>query len=108
MFGSPDETYGKDVNTIVRAIMGADERPRKVKDLFEAFYGAMDRQDLTEAEKILIQLEKILGSGDEELASCGNRVCGDKKNMTCDAKRGNAVLTVNPRKPETVNQNTLA
>ena len=39
------------------------------------------------------------------LAVCaGNRGCGDKKNMTCDAKRGNAVLTVDPRKPETVSQ----
>ena len=73
VLGSPDETYGKDVNTIVRAIMGADERPRKVKDLFEAFYEAMDRQDLTEAEKILLQLEKILGPSDEELVSCRTR-----------------------------------
>lgn len=31
------------------------------------------------------------------LAVCnGNRGCGSKKNMTCDAKRGNTKLTINP------------
>lgn len=35
VFGSPDETYGKDVNTIVRAIMESDERPKEIKSLFE-------------------------------------------------------------------------
>lgn len=39
------------------------------------------------------------------LAVCaGNRGCGDKNNMTCDAKRGNTPLTVDPRKPEIVSQ----
>ena len=37
------------------------------------------------------------------LAVCnGNRGCGAKKNMTCDAKRGNDALKVNPLKPETL------
>ena len=34
----------------------------------------------------------------------GNRGCGDKKNMTCDAKRGDTPMTVDPRKPEIINQ----
>ena len=39
------------------------------------------------------------------LAVCaGNRGCGDKKNMTCDARRGNMPLTVDPRKAEIISQ----
>ena len=39
------------------------------------------------------------------LAVCaGNRGCGDKKNMTCDAKRGNTALTVDPRKSEIISR----
>jgi hypothetical protein len=34
----------------------------------------MDRPDLAEAEKILVELEQILGSGDEELISCRTRL----------------------------------
>ena len=63
VFGSPD----------VRAIMESDERPKEIKSLFEAFYGAMDRQDLSKAENILLQLEKVLGPSDEELVSCRTR-----------------------------------
>lgn len=37
------------------------------------------------------------------LAVCsGNRGCGDKRNLTCDAKRGNQQLTVNPCNTETL------
>lgn len=37
------------------------------------------------------------------LAVCsGNRGSGAKENLTCDARRGNDVLTVNPLRPETL------
>ena len=37
------------------------------------------------------------------LAVCsGNRGCGDKRNLTCDAKRGNEVLKVDPRNADTI------
>lgn len=37
------------------------------------------------------------------LAVCaGNRGCGDKENMTCDAKRGNDILKVDPRNEATL------
>ncbi len=32
----------------------------------------------------------------------GNRGCGDKRNLTCDAKRGNEPLKVNPCRPDTL------
>lgn len=39
------------------------------------------------------------------LAVCsGNRGCGSDKYMTCDAKRGNQPLKVNPLKPETLRE----
>lgn len=74
VFGSPDETYGKDVNTIVRAIMEADERPKDIKKMFEMFYSAMDQGDLNEAENILFELEKILGQSDVEAVACRTRL----------------------------------
>lgn len=41
------------------------------------------------------------------LAVCsGNRGCGDKRNLTCDAKRGNKVLAVNPCNAETLHSIT--
>ena len=37
------------------------------------------------------------------LAVCsGNRGCGDERSLTCDAKRGNKVLKVNPRNADTI------
>ena len=43
------------------------------------------------------------------LAVCsGNRGCGDKRNLTCDAKRGNDELTVNPCDSETLHSITYS
>ena len=43
------------------------------------------------------------------LAVCsGNRGCGDERNLTCDAKRGNDKLTVNPCKSKTLHSITYS
>ncbi|MCB6416010.1 hypothetical protein LI221_13270 [Faecalimonas umbilicata] len=43
------------------------------------------------------------------LAVCsGNRGCGDERNLTCDAKRGNDKLTVNPCNSETLHSITYS
>lgn len=43
------------------------------------------------------------------LAVCsGNRGCGDERNLTCDAKRGNDRLTVNPCNSETLHSITYS
>lgn len=39
---APDETYGKDVNTILREIMEVSERPQDIKNLFGEFYELLD------------------------------------------------------------------
>ena len=43
------------------------------------------------------------------LAVCsGNRGCGDERNLTCDAKRGNDKLTVNPCNSKTLHSITYS
>ena len=67
---APNATYGKDVNTILREIMGVAERPLAVKEMFNKFYAYIDELDYENAGKILDSLENILGSTDPELTEC--------------------------------------
>ena len=64
------EIYGKDANTVIRGIMGANERPKPVKDMFSAFYDALLSGNISEAEHIIGELESTIGSDDSELAGC--------------------------------------
>ena len=61
------ETYGKDANAILLSIMGADERPIAVKKQFNKFYDAMTKEQYDIAEKILKDLQAIIGENDTEL-----------------------------------------
>lgn len=61
------ETYGKDANAILLSIMGADERPIAVKKQFNKFYDAMAKEQYDIAEKILKDLQAIIGENDTEL-----------------------------------------
>ncbi len=73
-FGAPDETYGKDANTILREIMEVSERPEKVKAQFDEFYHSLDEQNFEKAQHVLNNLEEILGNNDPELAECRVRL----------------------------------
>ena len=42
---APAETYGKDANSILRAIMRVKERPDDIMEKFEQFYHAIDAQE---------------------------------------------------------------
>lgn len=70
----PVEPYGRDVNTIVRSIMNADERPKKVKDLFVEFDKYLENKKYTEAHRVLDELQNILITDDEDLAACKVRL----------------------------------
>ena len=58
---APAETYGKDANSILRAIMRVKERPDDIMEKFELFYHAIDAQEYTLANEILGNLDEILG-----------------------------------------------
>lgn len=58
---APAETYGKDANGILRAIMRVKERPDDIMEKFEQFYHAIDAQEYTLAAEILGNLDEILG-----------------------------------------------
>ena len=58
---APAETYGKDANGILRAIMRVKERPDDIMEKFEQFYHAIDAQKYTLAAEILGNLDEILG-----------------------------------------------
>lgn len=73
-FGAPDETYGKDANTILREVMEVAERPQEIKALFNEFYNDIDEQDYEKAQQALNKLEGILGNNDSELTECRVRL----------------------------------
>lgn len=64
-----EEVYGSDVNSVLSSVMSASERPVEIKNLFTAFYHAIDKGSLTDGENILNQIEALIGSSDPELTS---------------------------------------
>ena len=61
------ETYGKDANAILLGVMGADERPKAIKDKFKDFYDAMAKENYDFAEIILNEIKEQIGENDPEL-----------------------------------------
>lgn len=61
------ETYGKDANAILNSIMGADERPKNIKDKFKQFYEAISEEKYDFAENILTDIKNEIGEMDPEL-----------------------------------------
>lgn len=70
----PNQTYGKDVNTITREVMDVAQRPVSIMSRFNQFYQMMDKQDYGKAEGILDDLESEIGGDDAELVSCRVRL----------------------------------
>lgn len=64
------QIYGKDANSVLIGVMGANERPSPIKERFVAFYTAIDNQHFDEATQILKKLENEIGNDDVELAAC--------------------------------------
>lgn len=68
IYHAPVETYGKDVNGILKTIMNVKERPDTVSYQFNEFYQALDENKYNEAEILLNKLDEELGD-DPELAA---------------------------------------
>ena len=64
------EVYGKDANSIIQSVMRSNERPERVKKMFEVFYSAVDEGKLDKARMILTTIEDEIGTDDPEAAAC--------------------------------------
>ena len=64
------EVYGKDANSIIQTVMHSNERPERVKILFDDFYKAVDEGRLENARIILNTIEDEIGTDDPEAAAC--------------------------------------
>ena len=64
------EVYGKDANSIIQSVMRSNERPVRVKKMFEDFYSAVDEGMPDKARVILNRIEKEIGTDDAETAAC--------------------------------------
>ncbi|MBR4021469.1 MAG: AAA family ATPase [Ruminococcus sp.] len=64
------ETYGKDTNSVLKAIMDAVERPITVLKKFSEFYDALANNKYALAEEILNTLKEKIGETDPEIAAC--------------------------------------
>lgn len=62
------ETFGRDTNGILRSVMGVSERQPKTMGQFSCFYNAIDENDLENAEKVLVELEKLYPDDPEVVA----------------------------------------
>lgn len=63
------QTYGRDANSILREVMKVSERPAEVIQRLDTFYVCMDRSDYEEADRILTEIEKIVGTNDPDIAA---------------------------------------
>ena len=64
-----DEVFGRDANAILNSIMGVNERPDEIKQMFQTVYDAIDEQRYDDAATALQQIEDKIGSVDPELTS---------------------------------------
>ena len=63
------QTYGRDANSILREVMRVDERPTDIKQRLDLFYACMDENNYKEADKVLTELEAIVGTTDPDIAA---------------------------------------
>ena len=72
------QTYGRDANSILREIMKVSERPADVKQHMDQFYACMDKNNYKEAEKILTEMEAIVGTTDSEITAARTSLESEK------------------------------
>lgn len=63
------QTYGRDANSILREVMKVSERPTEVKERLELFYAYMNENNYKEADKVLKEIENIVGTTDPDIAA---------------------------------------
>ena len=63
------QTYGRDANSILREIKKVSERPTDIKQRMNLFYSYMDENNYKEADKVLTEIEAIVGATDPDIAA---------------------------------------
>ena len=63
------QTYGRDANSILREVMKVSERPIDIKHRMDLFYAYMDENDYKEADRVLTEMEAIVGTTDPDIAA---------------------------------------
>ena len=63
------QTYGRDANSILREVMNVSERPADIKQRMDLFYAYMDESNYKEADKVLTEIEAIVGTTDPDIAA---------------------------------------
>lgn len=65
-----NQVYGKDVNSVMKEIMGVNDRPDQFVELFEKFYRLLSEKKYDEAGAVLDKLDENRGYHDPEIAKC--------------------------------------
>lgn len=63
------QTYGRDANSILREVMKVSERPTDIKQRMNLFYSYMDENNYKGADKVLTEIEAIVGTTDPDIAA---------------------------------------
>ncbi len=63
------QIYGRDANSILREVMKVSERPTDIKQRINLFYSYMDENNYKEADKVLTEIEAIVGTTDPDIAA---------------------------------------
>lgn len=63
------EVYGGDLGRILGDLMGAQERPKDVRDLFDDFYSKLDEGSFDAAEAALNKLVHAIGEDDSDVVA---------------------------------------
>lgn len=63
------QTYGRDADSILREVMQVSERPADIKNRMNLFYAYMDENNYKEADKVLSEIEVIVGTTDPDIAA---------------------------------------
>lgn len=65
-----NQVYGKDVNSVMKEIMGVNDRPDQFVKLFEQFYRLLSEKKYDEAGAVLDKLDEDRGYHNPEIAKC--------------------------------------
>lgn len=69
VYEAGSESYGNDVNSILKEIMGVSERNPAVAELFREFYAFLNDRRYDEAEKVLDEIDEQRNYHDKEVAA---------------------------------------
>ena len=63
------EIYGGDLGRILGDLMGAQERPEDVRNMFDEFYSELDAGSFAAAEEVLQKLVDTIGEDDSDVVA---------------------------------------